>query len=1442
MILNFSIKKYIFILFFIFITILICINTSLIQTKIINYTLNRINKEFNNKIKVSLHRININFFFDTINIKNIQVLDKYNNIIFYLPIVKIKFNIFNFFFKKIYIKNIIINNPLIYIQTYKGDINNNLYNLINDLNKKNNKLFILKKIIYINFIINNAHLKIINYNYKNNLIFLSKKINIITNNLLITNNLIKFKKSKINISGLLNNKFLSYQFFLQNVYFNSNKITIFFTKINTKNSNISFSFSLFYKKYLDIIYNQKNIFFIFNIKKGSYLSFNDINDVKLFNPFKLKNSKIFFYGKIGGKINHNIIIENFILKNEKNLLKLDKIILFNILNKKKFKIFNYYNIYLQIFYQKFLQYLPKYIINKIPIYFKKYGIIKYIGAIFINNNNIKIQGKFIINKLLFFQGQFNIFDYINSKIYNCKGNIKIIDALIIKYFNINYLISNISFNGSHLLSNKMKIHFHGMINKIILNNNNIFYNINIIVNNIINNYYIVIYINKILSKFKIYIKYNFFSKKYFITSLIKINKLYLKNKNLYINTIFNTNIYSKIYIYNIYNIYIKIFIDNINLILNLKKIFFDKVFINFNLINKYYKSLKIYIPNYINTYYNGNFNFYEIKNIFYQYYYNKNIYNSSNNFFNFKLNINNNLIHLFNKNLLLNIYNYYLYGSFNNDIIFHTKIKKKQKYILKNLSLILDNKNYINQFFIIDNLLFKTIKLKNINFYTKQYKDGISLIFNNNILLYNLRQEAELNFYKKKVKNNNILGIDNSFIKINHNNWIINNNNFNCNKFYIIHFYNKKLILPQINLINNYKQINISTYIKYNKYFFIEGIFNDLTLSSFLDKKYGIHGIIKGNFFIKVKNTNLIIELNCKIHKLYINNINIGNINCNFLYKNKNNNILFNFIINNYYINIINISIYNIYYLHNSYKININLNNISIRVIKDIDDYISNNFRGNISGKININIYNNKIKYQGYLYLKNIGMKLNYLNIDYEILGIPIMIINNNNFIINNFTIRDTKYNTLGYINGYIINYNNKWITSISIDAKDILSMNTILKDTSLYGTIFINGKLNILGDKNNINIFLQEGKISNFSKLYINIYNNDYNQYEILNPTFLKFIKENNIKKNIIKKTKNKNQFEIFNINIQSDINEKCKIYLIPYTINENYFIKMIGNGNILFKINSYDSIEMIGKYYIKNGYFNIYDNKIPILLEINKKIKLKNGSMINWIGNPSNPELNIFTIIPNHLILKLENYIQKSKYNNIITNIINHTNNYLVESNIKINILNINTYIKNFLYKKIYSKNEPIKQLKYFLFKNKLFINKKDNLFEILLFNYYDNLLNKLEYYLSEINNNIFLNIEYLKYKNKLSNNIKYNLLYNINNFFYLKSILNIPINNNFNNKYFMNGKIYFNINYKYNNIKLFFLYKKNNNNYKHFIYGFKFFSKFSFEKFIDFITNYK
>ena len=536
-----------------------------------------------------------------------------------------------------------------------------------------------------------------------------------------------------------------------------------------------------------------------------------------------------------------------------------------------------------------------------------------------------------------------------------------------------------------------------------------------------------------------------------------------------------------------------------------------------------------------------------------------------------------------------------------------------------NIRVKIDNKNPLyNAYIELDSIKTKYYKIRNFSLINVTMKD--TLFFRSEFKGGSKGEDYfNLNLYHTINKeDNNVVGISKSEIKIKDYLWFLNEKETPNNKI-VFDKSLKNFNFDNILLSHENQEISFMGGIKENTFKDIKLSFKDVDLNQITptNSKFIFNGNMNG--LINFKQNKAIYEptSSITINHLNINKTDLGTLNFNisgdksfskFIIKSnlKNQNIE-SFDLNGGFEIVNNEPLFDL---------NLKFNKFSLAALNTLGGDVLSNIRGMASGNSTIEGNLKKPNINGRLYVDSGGLTIPYLNVDYALSDKTIVDLTSEKFIFRKSTLTDSKFGTIGLLNGSIQHNNfSDWKLDLYIDSKKLLVLNTSdHQDATYYGTAFINGNATIKGPTNGLFIKVN-AKSEKGSALKIPI-NDSENVSENNFIHFLSPKEKYNIKKGIIENTRNYKGLEL---EFDLDITPNAEVEVILDRIS-GHGMKGKGNGTLLFKINTLGKFNMWGDFQAYEGTYNFKYGGI-----IDKKFELKKGGYISWEGDPMKARLNL-------------------------------------------------------------------------------------------------------------------------------------------------------------------------------------------------------------------------
>ena len=542
--------------------------------------------------------------------------------------------------------------------------------------------------------------------------------------------------------------------------------------------------------------------------------------------------------------------------------------------------------------------------------------------------------------------------------------------------------------------------------------------------------------------------------------------------------------------------------------------------------------------------------------------------------------------------------------------------------LVENIRLQINNKNPIyNTLLSVDKVNTKHYNIADLNLVNVTLND--TLFFRTDFIGgKQLREKFDLSFYHTINENNkSVVGLKKSNIKFKENDWAINPDNNNQNKVVFDKNFHT-FAFDKFSAIYNNQTIDFKGVVsgKNNK---------DLTLNvqnvnlngitPYIDN-FELEGLVNGSVNYKQKNGETFPLANVSVNNLSINGFKQGNL---FITAEGNNSVEKYAIASRltkedldvlYLEGSVDFSLKQPTILANFDIAEFNLNSLSAlgkEVITDI--------RGEVSGSGTLSGILEDPDINGFVNLKGAGIKIPYLNVDFDLEDNAKVKLTSQSFKFLPTTITDVARNTKGKFLGSISHHNKfkKWFLDLKIDTDNLLVLDTKEdEEVQYYGTAFMDGNASIRGytDKLVINV---EGATMPGTEFIVPL--SDVST--IGDSGLIKFVSESEEGVD-----KNQQQEIIFDklkgltLNFDLEVTDDA-IAEIVIDKNTGSILRGTGNGYMGIEINTNGKFEIYGTYIVNEGIYEFRNI-------INKDFDVQPGGSVTWNGSPFDAFLNINAI----------------------------------------------------------------------------------------------------------------------------------------------------------------------------------------------------------------------
>ncbi|TXD68491.1 translocation/assembly module TamB [Aequorivita lipolytica] len=301
-------------------------------------------------------------------------------------------------------------------------------------------------------------------------------------------------------------------------------------------------------------------------------------------------------------------------------------------------------------------------------------------------------------------------------------------------------------------------------------------------------------------------------------------------------------------------------------------------------------------------------------------------------------------------------------------------------------------------------------------------------------------------------------------------------------------------------------------------------------------------------------------------------------------------------------------------------QLNIDLNQFNMQAFSPFGADVISDIRGLITGNARVSGNYKSPHILGRFTLENSGLKVPYLNTDFDIENNAQIIVTKNKLEIGRTNIKDIKYETAGILFGNATHSNfSDWELDLHIEAPERLLVldKPPEEDALYYGTAFISGRADIVGpiDELVINVDATTEKGTTF-KIPIS------DTESIGDDSFVHFLSPKEKEARINGETLITNDVKGLSLNFELDINRNAEVEVVVDQQN-NSTLTGRGAGILLIEINTNGKFQMYGDFQVYEGQYDFRYGGI-----IQRNIGVVPGGNITWDGAPEKANLNLSAV----------------------------------------------------------------------------------------------------------------------------------------------------------------------------------------------------------------------
>lgn len=291
----------------------------------------------------------------------------------------------------------------------------------------------------------------------------------------------------------------------------------------------------------------------------------------------------------------------------------------------------------------------------------------------------------------------------------------------------------------------------------------------------------------------------------------------------------------------------------------------------------------------------------------------------------------------------------------------------------------------------------------------------------------------------------------------------------------------------------------------------------------------------------------------------------------------------------------------------------LNLDRLRLNLFNPYINTVFSDLRGLATGKVSLSGTMSKPLLNGELNLQKTNFTVNYLQTRYTFTDK--VLIENNNIYFQNIRIFDPKSNS-AYLSGAIRNkYLKDFQLDLTIRSDNFMCLNTSFTDNKdFYGTAFATGTIRIAGPPKKITMDIS-ARTEKDTKIFIPLNSTgELNEYPFIN-----IYNERTGEGIDIEKSEYQVDLSGMQINFDLEVTPEAEVQII-FDPKLGEKIQGTGKGNLDMKINTAGEFMMFGDYVIEKG-----DYLFTLQNFINREFTIESGGTIRWDGDPLDATIDI-------------------------------------------------------------------------------------------------------------------------------------------------------------------------------------------------------------------------
>ena len=298
--------------------------------------------------------------------------------------------------------------------------------------------------------------------------------------------------------------------------------------------------------------------------------------------------------------------------------------------------------------------------------------------------------------------------------------------------------------------------------------------------------------------------------------------------------------------------------------------------------------------------------------------------------------------------------------------------------------------------------------------------------------------------------------------------------------------------------------------------------------------------------------------------------------------------------------------------------LNFNFNRFRLAALEPFAAPIAENLRGLATGTLSVKGPAAKPEIKGEFELPKAGMTISFLQTDYNLVGEPKLLLDNESIRFPNLELMDANH-SVSYLNGEVRHKAfTDFYVDLQIDARNLLALNTTAeREDAYYGKAYATGNIKVQGPPSaiKVNALVASEKGTEF---YIPI----SGATEVKQSGYVNFLSPEEEEDSLEILGANFALDEGVSLDFDMNINSNALVSII---LNESTGNRLDGKGNglINMKLEPNRDLELYGTYTVEEG---IYRFNIEGLLA--KNFLVQEGGTVVWNGDPYEARLDLTAV----------------------------------------------------------------------------------------------------------------------------------------------------------------------------------------------------------------------